>query len=260
MRKYLDILDETPINNDRLQRAKQMGFNVSKVFYHGSPVADLDEISHMNTSYGIFFTPDPNTASYYASGGKIYECFLRVNNVADFDDGEVFLKIAKEAIDYSTTRDKHEALKFAERLYKDGYQKNAVVTRFFDNLGDLDVVDDVYTMYDVLVDERVSVSDIDDLVNEIGLPKVINAYNEYAPEMSEELNAVIDSYGSQEFYLEYQSDMLRTAKMMGYDAVDLSDPSSTGESISRVVFDPSRIRTTDAAFELSKKNSSNIHD
>jgi hypothetical protein len=94
-----------------------------------------------------------------------------------------------------------------------------------------------------LYDEKIGSSEIEDLVDEIGTQNVKDALDEYAPPYSEELDAAREAYGSQNFYLYFQNDFMRAAKGIGYDGVIFSDPSSTGESTSIVVFDPNQIKS-----------------
>lgn len=212
--------------------------------YHGSHVRGITEFEGGKTAYGIFFTPDPLTAGYYAVGddAQVYEAYLNVERLADFDDAEVFERVMREAIDFTETRDVDDVRAFAARLYREGFGKSEPVTRFFteqDGFSSVDGVD--YTVEDLLRDNRIDASEIDDLVVEIASEKVTAAYDEAAPTSSEELNAAREAYGSQQFYMEYQDDFMRAARALGYDGVVFSDPSSTGASVSYVVFESSQV-------------------
>ncbi|WP_455233387.1 ADP-ribosyltransferase-containing protein [Geopseudomonas aromaticivorans] len=207
-------------------------------FFHGSPVDDIEDFEHGTTAYGIFFTPDRDTAAYYARGKspRVYEVHLHIERLADLDDPEVFMKLAREGLDYSETRSDEAARRFGERLYNEGYGKNAVVTAYFDAIEGIAEVGEGYSAYDLLCDERVWASEIEDLVQDIDLPHVTAAFEEAVPLYSEELQGAQEAYGSQNFYLHYQNDMIRAAEALGYDGVVFTDPSSTGESVSYVVF------------------------
>lgn len=212
--------------------------------YHGSHVPGITEFEGGKTAYGIFFTPDPLTAGYYAVGddAQVYEAFLKIERLADFDEPEVFERVMREAIDFTETRDVDDVRAFAARLYREGFGKSEPVTRFFteqDGFSSVDGVD--YTIEDLLRDNRIDSSEIDDLVEEIASEKVTAAYAEAAPPVSEELNAAREAYGSQQFYMEYQDDFMRAARALGYDGVVFADPSSTGASVSYVVFESSQI-------------------
>lgn len=214
------------------------------VVYHGSHVSGIAEFQGGRTAYGIFFTPDPQTAGYYAVGddAQVYEAFLKVESLADFDDSDVFERVMREAVDFTQTRDAEDVRAFAARLYREGFGKSDPVTRFFveqDGFSDVDGVE--YTIEDLLSDNRIDSSEIDDLVDEIASEKVSAAYAEAAPAKSEELEAAREAYGTQQFYMEYQDDFMRAARVLGYDGVVFSDPSSTGSSVSYVVFDASQI-------------------
>ncbi len=212
--------------------------------YHGSHVPGITEFEGGKTAYGIFFTPDPQTAGYYAVGdeAQVYEAFLKVERLADFDEPEVFERVMREAVDFTETRDADAVRAFAARLYREGFGKSEPVTRFFteqDGFSDVDGAD--YTIEDLLSDNRIDSSEIDDLVEEIASEKVSEAYKEVAPAFSEELNSAREAYGTQQFYMEYQDDFMRAARALGYDGVVFSDPSSTGASVSYVVFSADQI-------------------
>ena len=215
------------------------------VVYHGTPAKSIEQFSGGETAYGIFFAPDYHTATYYTKGKSpnIYSVYLKVNKLADFDETDVFEKVMREAIDYTMARSDKDSRKFAEVLYKQGYGKNAAVTEFFDSIDGISEINEDYTVYDLLYDEKIGSSEIEDLVDEIGTQNVKDALDEYAPPYSEELDAAREAYGSQNFYLYFQNDFMRAAKGIGYDGVIFSDPSSTGESTSIVVFDPNQIKS-----------------
>jgi hypothetical protein len=212
------------------------------VLYHGSPITDIEEFEHGHTAYGIFFAQDSATADYYTGeSGRLYKVFLNVQSVADLDDQETFDKIARESIDFTEERDQDAVFTFAARLYLEGYSKHPAVTEFFNEIDGIGEVCDDYTIEELLGDERVDVSAIEELVNEIGTEKVKAAFDDAAPASSEELEAAREAYGSQNFYLEYQDDFMRSAQRMGYDCVVISDPSSSGDPVSHVVFSADKI-------------------
>lgn len=231
------------------------------VVYHGSPESGINEFQHGTTAYGIFFTPDPSTADYYAVGddATTYEAYLKFDNMADLDDAEVFERVMREAVYFTESRSDEDARAFAARLYRDGYEKNEVVKTFFDSQEGIDQVDgDGYTIEDMLSDNYVDASEIDDLVAEIGLDKVSTAYDEEAPRSSEELDAVRMAYGSQTFYMEYQDDFMRAARHLGYDGVIFTDPSSSGDPVSYVAFSPTQIKSATGNRGTFDKDSANI--
>lgn len=216
------------------------------VVYHGSPERGIEEFEHGTTAYGIFFTPDSTTAEYYAVGddAKTYEVYLKVDNLADFDDTKVFEKVMREAIDYIESRNDDDARDFAARLYREGYGKSDAVTEFFDSQDGFDAVDgESYTIGDLLFDNSVDASEIDDLVAAINTPRVTDAYDDAVPVSSEEMDAAREAYGSQQFYMEYQDDFMQAARNLGYNGVLFADPSSTGGSVSYVVFNPNQIKS-----------------
>lgn len=230
------------------------------VVYHGTPAKSIEQFSGGETAYGIFFAPDYHTASYYANdkSPNIYSVYLKVSELADFDETDVFEKVMREAVDYTVTRSDEDSRRFAEVLYKQGYGKNAAVTEFFDSIDGISEVNEDYTIYDLLYDERIGSSEIEDLVDEIGTQKVKDRFDEYAPPYSEELDAAREAYGTQNFYMYFQDDFMRAAKGIGYDGVIFSDPSSTGESISIVVFDANQIKSATNNNGNFSRNSKNI--
>lgn len=213
--------------------------------YHGSPEPDLTEISQTRTAHGHFFTPDPDTAAYYTGKddeGKVYESYLNIKNLADFDDPVVFDKVAREAIDYNEERDSDAVQSFVARLYKEGYGKHPEVTKFFDAQSGIEDVGEHYPIENLLSDNYIDADEIDSLVAKLP-DNVKRAYDEAAPVRSKELEDAEQAYGSQDFYMHYQDDFMRAAQSLGYDGVVLTDPSSTGESVSYVVFDPGQIKS-----------------
>ena len=231
------------------------------LFYHGSPYPDIDRFEHGHTAYGIFFTPDRDTAAYYATGrtATLYAVHLRIQNLADLDDPAIFERIMREAIDFTFTRKEEDALAFAARLYHEWYEKNDEVRAWFNQQEGIEAVGkDGYSIEDLIWDNALDASDVDDLVKSIGLAHVTDAYNEAAPEYSEELNQVREAYGSQDFYLNYQDDFMRAAQHLGYDGVALTDPSSTGASVSYVVFNPEQIELVKIEQLSEKPHSTSI--
>jgi hypothetical protein len=213
-----------------------------EVFYHGSDEPDIDVFDVQRTSYGYFFTPDVDTAAYY--GDNVYEVYLKIENLADFDDPMVFDRVAREALSYTEEREREAVQEFAARLFREGYGKNPAVTAFFDaQPGVEDVLAGEWDVEDMLNDNDVADWEVDKLVANINLPNVTDAYNRAAPAHSEELREAEEAYGGQDFYMNYQNDFLHAAENLGYDGVVLTDPSPTGEAISYVVFSPKQIKS-----------------
>jgi GNAT superfamily N-acetyltransferase len=224
--------------------------------HHGSPHSDIEDFQSGHTAYGIFFTPDSDTAAYYARGkdARIYDAYLRIDRLADFDDPVVFDEVAREAVDFKETRVDEDALRFADRLYREGYEKNPVVKAWFDEIEGVELIGDGYSAYDLLVEDRKDASDIEDLVAEIDSDVVTEAFNKACPLRSEELQWAAEAYGSQNFYLYYQNDFMRAAQVLGYDGVVFTDPSSTGQSVSYVVFEASQVRLAPKADPVPAMN------
>jgi hypothetical protein len=225
------------------EAAKETGY--TQRAYHGSTETDITEFSQQRTSYGFFFSPDKDTADFYSGDdGRLYSVYLNMGKTADLDDEMTF-----------DERDRDAVQSFAARLYKEGMGKNAAVTAFFNGQDGIEEVGNDYTIEQLLSDNYVGQKEIDALVKEIDRVQVTNEYNKTAPVVSEDLQAAIDAYGSQTFYMEYQDDFMRAAENMGYNSVSLADPSSTGEAVSFVVFDPTRIKSADP---VTRDNAGNV--
>lgn len=59
--------------------------------------------------------------------------------------------------------------------------------------------------------------------------------------MATKFNAAFWKWFGDSKVVDYQDDMLRAAENMGYDGVVMTDPSSAGEAVSLVVFDPKQV-------------------
>ena len=224
--------DQEKIDEIVDRAASDAGFIVA---YHGSPETDIESFNvNGKTAYGSFFSPDENTAAYY--GDRLYKVYLDMGNVADLDDPFVFDKVAREAIwDLGETRaNKEELGSFLQDLHDEGYGKNDVVTKFFDEQGEgtMDEIADDLDFWEIeLLIEQLNES----------IPDAAEWLNDYCPVRYENLDYARESYMSGSFYMDYQDDFMYAAENMGYDSVIFSDPSPTGESISYVIFNPSRI-------------------
>ena len=75
------------------------------------------------------------------------------------------------------------------------------------------------------------------------VPNFRREFNNHVSKRSEEFNNAYDSYGSQEFYRNYQDDFVSAAESLGYDGVAFTDPSSSGTPVSFVAFQPEQIKS-----------------
>jgi len=241
--------------------------------YHGSRERGLTKISKMRTCYGLFFSPDMDTAGYYAGDNCcIYKAYLKIKNLADFDDDLVFNAVADAAfggyegeryvsIKRQRSGDEEEAemtggefrswlQKAMQALHKD----SAAIQRFLQkavsgsneayssdppitlkDLNDADIFENVFESLNDPGD-----SDIADLMKEE--PRLQEDFDSEYYTLDKGVDDARKAYGSQDFYMYHQNDMLKAAERLGYDGVVLTDPSSRGESISYVAFGPNQIR------------------
>jgi len=214
--------------------------------FHGSPEEGITVFDRQVTSVGYFFSPDENTADYYTAGaGKVYAVWLKMGKTLDLTEEFNLYDAAKEVFGGAEERDEENVREFAERLYNEGYGKNKQVTEFFNKIDGIeDVKGGEYSVDQLLSDNWIGQSEVDDLVAKIGIKKVSEAYESAAPSKDPKVKSVVEAYGSQDFYMEYQNDLLEWARA-NYNSVILDDPSSTGESISYVVFNSSQIKSAD---------------
>lgn len=224
--------------------AKKSGY--SEKAFHGSPEKEVTVFNIQRTSIGYFFSPDPLTAGYYAGDdGKVYEVWLRMEKTLDLTDEFNLYNTAEEVFGGNKKRDDEKVKEFAEILYNQGYGKNDQVTEFFNKQDGIKEVDGkTYTVLNLIYDNYISQEEIDDLVGRIGVKKVSDAYEKHAPSEDPEVKRVVEAYGTQSFYMDYQNDLLSWAEGK-YDSVIIDDPSSTGEPISYVVFKSSQIKSAD---------------
>jgi len=75
---------------DRLNRAKNMGFNTDKVFFHGTRTKfDEKNPGFIPVEAGTFFSPDPEfTENFSTSKGSTIPTFLKVKNTFDFQNDD----------------------------------------------------------------------------------------------------------------------------------------------------------------------------
>jgi len=244
---YMDAVRRGDLSTaQRLVDAAANAAGYTEKAFHGSPEEDITVFDRQVTSVGYFFSPDENTADYYTAGtGKVYAVWLKMEKTLDLTDEFNLYAAAKEVFGGAEERDKENVRGFVERLYNEGYGKNEQVTEFFNGLNGIeDVKSGDYSVAELLSDNFIDQSEVDDLVAKIGSKRVSEAYENAAPSKDPNVQSVVEAYGSQDFYMEYQNDLLEWARA-NYDSVILDDPSSTGEPISYVVFNSSQIKSAD---------------
>jgi hypothetical protein len=90
----LDRLSSMRTPLARKQRARELGFDTSRVFYHGSQSKSIDafDLGRAETGWrgkAVHVTLDPKEAELYGSDGRdypgaIYPLYLRISNTADY--------------------------------------------------------------------------------------------------------------------------------------------------------------------------------
>jgi hypothetical protein len=215
--------------------------------YHGSDDAEITAFNEQKTSYGYYFAPDPLTAEYYAKKeGKVYGVLLNLGNTLDLTDEGERAAAFNDVFGGNASRDQAKVQEFAATLYKQGYNQNESVKAFFDGLQDISyVLTGESSIEEILNDNYVDQTEIDPLVASLNSERITRAYNQLAPEIDENVFAVEEAYGSQDFYLNYQTDVMQWAEANGYNSVVFDDPSSTGEPLSYVVFNSNQIKSAD---------------
>ena len=229
--------------------AKKHGFTIDA--YHGSPEPGLTKIDGMNTAYGIFLTPDSETADYYAAGdkGRTYHVYLKAENVLDLTDDVERSKFFNEHLG-SGNKEWHIFDRNSGEYRKPSRSEvssaidDAISDRGADKVCEELGVDGGGVAPDDGLSEVIrDEADEDEVVSYLGG----NGYfGKDAREFDPQVNEIESVYGTQDnFYINYQNDVMRAAKNAGHDMVIFDDPSSTGESTSYVVFSPKHIRSAD---------------
>jgi hypothetical protein len=227
------------------------------VFYHGSDTPNIEHFStaENRTAYGLFFTPDPMTARTY--GRHLYRVHLNVRNLADLDDPTVLRAVAQQDSweePVRMARDRYGQIvgqadpgDLRATLYRIIQQAQGdpsvrrVLSRWMDSLEIPEEERWGADLADVLEWEQPE--EDDEIIDAVfrASPTLRAEYNEAHPMRSSEVFYRQQAYGSQEFYMNYQDSMMRTARSMGYDGVAFTDPSSSGRPESWVVFDGSQV-------------------
>lgn len=249
------------------EAAKRAGYN--EIAYHGSPSEDITEFSEQNTSYGYFFTPDESTAGFYKgsdTSGKVYRVALSMHKTLDITDDvdrhKFFVDHMSSGKKIRMQRDKYgeytevsqdEVLKFISEQYF----KNDDVKKVLDASGKIfgeEEGDPATTASHVRdsLEWSAKVLDEDDLFKLF--PSLKALVDEEFPEVDEDVNSMEQAYGSQEFYMNYQDDVLQSAENEGYDSVIMDDPSSVGQPLSYVVFDSNQIKSAEAITHADDKS------
>lgn len=229
----------------RLSYAKARGFDVDEVWYHGSP-EKFDTFRDQISSYGYFVTHDPDTAMEYSGklkagepAGYIYRVVLKVKKVLDITES-VPIEIAKEMFSSEPEYEKDQAYDFIEDAYN---KKVPEVVKWIDSMRENDD-----SVPDVLASEWLDGDDVHEWIVKSGNRELISVFEKDVKQHWEDYEYLEDALGTGIFYAGYQQNLLRVADNMGYDAVDMVDPSMNGEPYSRAVFN------SDDMFIISRRS------
>jgi hypothetical protein len=237
-----------------IQQAKSKGYDIEA--FHGSHETELTQISRTRTAFGFFFTPDAYTADFYSDEkGKVYHVLLKAEDILDLTDDQERYNFFKEYMvtgedtymkfdqDYRTYEElnDYDYNQLAINLYKNNEEfRNLVIAK---------TKEDPNYNYDNanITDEEIGY----DIEQYIGYSSDLLEIPAFKAEMDKhyhlinpEVNEIEQDYGTQDFYLNYQDDVMREASRL-YDMVIMDDDSSTGEASSYIVFESNRIKLAD---------------
>ena len=240
--KAKGLLMDTP---SRMARAKEQGFDVDTPYYHASK----QDISEFKAGYDdglTFLTPNPEFANNWLGKGKfnqrqgeeesikLYEQTQRDLRKSFFDFDE--LDKVPSGPEFNALYDKYQADFRAAKdidssdLHSTVYPVNTKTKNTFIPHRDGDLLEEL--MGKEYMDAGFSPSD--------GLPTTRDAYKD----------------GS---YLMYENpQVVDFLKSKGFDSMMLKESSGSKGYSTMAVFDPQDIRSTNAAFDPTKKGSSNI--
>jgi len=242
------------ITKDVIQQAKSKGYDVEA--FHGSHETELTQISRTRTAFGFFFTPDADTADFYSNDkGKIYHVLLKAEDILDLTDDQERYKFFKDYMvtgedtymkydqDYGTYKElkDDDYNQLAINLYKNNEEfRNFVIAKTKEdpnyNYDNANITDEEIG-YDI--EHYIGYSD--DLLE---IPAFKAEMDKHYHLVNPEVNEIEQDYGTQNFYLNYQDDVMREASRL-YDMVIMDEYSPTGEALSYIVFKSNRIKLAD---------------
>jgi hypothetical protein len=247
------------IRKDVIQQAKSKGYNIEA--FHGSKEKKLTEISKTRTAFGYFFAPDRYTADFYTTEGKgkTYHVLLKANQILDLTDDserynffkeymvsgeETYMKYNEDDGTYSDI-DNDDYIQLAINLYK----ANEQFKNYINSIASKDPNFD-YDLANISDDEigymiEDYIGDTDALLE---IPAFKAEMDKHFKLINPEFNEIEQSYnngGPNDFYMNYQNEVMRTASRNSYDMVIFQDYSFTGEGLSYVVFESNKIKLAD---------------
>ena len=159
--RYFEILNENP--DERLQRAKEQGFDIDDPHYHGTPYGDFDEFDPYETAdedlaygKGVYTTRDPEAASGYSRPGSswgnkhaedaqstVYKVYLKVKNPFDLDKIYPYTEV-KRIMEHCFTPRELESIEF----WTDIQTEAVYSSKYYDQIQELEehLVNLDYTM------------------------------------------------------------------------------------------------------------------
>lgn len=218
----------------RMQRAREQGFDVDNILYHGTD-QEFDQFNvegkGKTAGSGAFFTDDPKLAETYLSlrGGNILPVMARksdmpIVSVMPYEDGKIPNWSDISRANYPVIE------------YPDGTQ---------DDLFDVFGLDDV-----------TSTDEIAAMAREKGFPGItIEGIRDAGPN-SHIYNA--KEYLSQKYGINVADDFSNVSGSQFAEARQYVDDLYKRPSSITAIFDPSYIRSVNAAFDPAKRNSANL--
>lgn len=260
------------INPEVRLYAKSKGYTIEA--FHGSKEKELTEISISRTSYGLFFSPDiQTTKGYTGDDGKSYHVLIYApeDKILDLTDEYTKYKFFDEQFSSGNIkyvdRNNNEELSDKDMINViiNSLKTNPEILKFLNSKYPPEEDETEEEMYENL--EYAIEENIYDLIDE---PIIWKLFEDDYYKIDEDVLDILNAYGSQDFYWNYQDSVLKTANQLGYFMVVFDDlaTSSGGESISYVVFDPKNIKLADKetydnngnVIPLEKRFNRNISD
>jgi hypothetical protein len=218
----------------RMQRAREQGFDVDNILYHGTDQEfDKFNVEGMGKTAGsgAFFTDDPKIAETYLSlrGGNILPVMARksdmpVVRVVPYEDGEIPNWSDISRVNYPVIE------------YPDGTQ------------------DDLFDVFEL--DDVASTDEIAALAREKGFPGItIEGIRDAGPN-SHIYNA--KEYLKNKYGIDVADDFSNVSGSQFAEARQYVDDLYKRPASITSIFDPSYIRSVNAAFDPAKRNSANL--
>lgn len=250
--KYHETYDIDP---EILKYAESKGYSIEA--FHGSHERYLTKISKMKTSYGLFFSPDPITSSGYAGNdGKLYHVLLQKpdnSKVLDLTD-----EFTKDSFFKKHFSSGNLILKSKEENFYGNFDvlSNDAIVKIIIKKAENDEEFESFLIQNLNLNEDSTIDDIefeldysDKLFELLKFENVFELFSNKYEVYDEELNDIHNLYKTnmQDFYMQYQDDVLKSAQHDSFEFVIFDDPATSagGESISYVVFDSSHIKLAD---------------